>query len=353
MKKLCFLLFIAAASLSFRIFDTIAFDLSASNLTQNWTTIGSITANDDWSGISSIQGFRGDGLAGATGVDPQTILVADDPGVIDINANQTNPNTFATGGVTEFHITDPVVALSGSGTARAPYIKIYLNTSSRTNITVQYNLRDIDGSTDNAVQPVALQYRVGNTGTFTNIAAAFVADATSGPSLATLVTPVSATLPAGCNNQALVELRIMTTDAVGNDEWVGIDDINISSDANIPAPTTTSISPNSAIAGDPGFTLTVNGTDFINTLSTVTWNGVDRTTTFVSATQLTATIPATDISAAGTALVGVTTTGAPASSNTQSFTIIAPGVPTLTLTTPLPSFGNICINTTTGTNSFY
>ena len=50
--------------------------------------------------------------------------------------------------------------------------------------------------------------------------------------------------------------------------------------------------------------MTVNGSDFVAT-SVVRWNGANRTTTFGSATQLTATIPATDIAAAGTAQVTV------------------------------------------------
>lgn len=172
-------------------------------------------------------GYRGDGLTGGTGVDPQTVVA---PGVlvVDVNANQANPNTFTTGGVTEFEITNPVVALAGSGTAGAPSLNIFLNTTGVTNITVMYNLRDIDGSTDNAVQPVALQYRIGNTGNFTNIPAAFVADASTGPGIATLVTPVNVTLPTACDNQAQVELRMITTNAVGNDEWIGVDDIQIS-----------------------------------------------------------------------------------------------------------------------------
>lgn len=352
MKKVYVLLLIAITTLSFKIFNSTAHDLSVSNFSQNWSNAALIAANDDWSGVTSIQGFRGDGLAGATAVDPQTILVADDPGVIDVNANQTAPNTFTTGGVTEFAIADPVIAFQGSGTARAPYIKIYLNTTNRATINVQYNLRDIDGSTDNSVQPVALHYRVGSSGTFTNIPTAFVADASTGPSLATLVTSVNVTLPAACDNQPVVELRIMTTDAVGADEWIGVDDISITSLPNIPSPTTTSISPNTATAGDPGFTLTVNGTNFINGSSTVTWNGANRTTTFVNNTQLTATIPAGDIASAGVATVGVTTTGAPASSNTQSFTINGAGTPVLNTTTPLTAFGNICINTTAGPNSF-
>src|SRR6185295_3072853 len=35
-------------------------------------------------------------------------------------------------------------------------------------------------------------------------------------------------LPAACDDQPLVQVRVITTDAVGSDEWVGIDDINIS-----------------------------------------------------------------------------------------------------------------------------
>lgn len=195
--------------------------------TQNWSNIGLITTNDSWTGVPGIEGRRGDGITASTGVDPQTLLAADDPGVIDVNANQTNPNTFVTGGVTEFELVDPVVALQGSGTASAPYLLITLNTTGKTGITVAYNLRDVDGSTDNAVQPVALQFRVGNSGAYTNVPAGFVADASSGPSLATLVTPVSALLPVAADNVPILQVRVITANAVGNDEWIGIDDISI------------------------------------------------------------------------------------------------------------------------------
>jgi predicted extracellular nuclease len=195
---------------------------------QNWGNTGLITADNDWSGVPGITGFRGDNITGGTGVDPQTLLAADDPGVVNVIANQANPNTLATGGVAEFEITNSTVALQGSGTADAPYVKLYLNTTGQTGITVAYNLRDIDGSADNSVQPVAMHFRVGGSGTFTTVAAAFVADATTGPSQATQVTPVCAALPAAAENQALVEVRIMTSNAVGNDEWVGVDDIVVS-----------------------------------------------------------------------------------------------------------------------------
>jgi hypothetical protein len=194
-------------------------NLAGGVFNQNWTNTGLITTNDDWTGVPSIIGYRGDDLTSATGVDPQTVLSEGTP-VIDVNANQTNPDSYSTGGVTEFEITNPVVALQGSGTADAPNIVIYLNTVGVTSVQVTYNLRDIDGSSDNAVQPVALQYRIGTTGDFVNIPEGFVADATTGPSLATLVTPVSVTLPSAALNQAQLQLRIITTNAVGNDEWV-------------------------------------------------------------------------------------------------------------------------------------
>src|SRR6185503_19099897 len=198
---------------------------------QNWTNTGLITANDNWSGVAGIEGYLGQDITTSTGTDPQTLLttsaVAND---LDVIANQTNPNTLTNGGVAEFDgIANPTVALQGSGTADAPYVIFYVNTTGCSSITAAYNLRDIDGSTDNSIQPVALQFRVGSSGNFTNVPAGFVADATTGPSLATLVTPVSATLPAAANNQALVQVRIITSNAVGNDEWVGVDDISITS----------------------------------------------------------------------------------------------------------------------------
>lgn len=75
---------------------------------------------------------------------------------------------------------------------------------------------------------------------------------------------------------------------------------------NNPIPILSSISPTSITSGRAGFTLTVNGSNFING-STVRWNGVNRVTTYVSATQLTAAIPSSDVATAGTAQVTVFT----------------------------------------------
>jgi endonuclease G len=195
--------------------------------TQNWSNAGLITVDDNWDGVPGIVGYRGDDLTGAAGTDPQTIVADGSTTPLDVNANQTDPNTFVSGGVTEYDgIANPVVALNGSGTADAPHLVINLSTNGTTAINVAYNLRDIDSTVDNAVQAIALQYRIGNTGLYTNIAAGFVPDATTGGT-ATQVTPVSVALPVECENKPLVQLRIITTNAAGNDEAVGIDDINI------------------------------------------------------------------------------------------------------------------------------
>ncbi len=72
-----------------------------------------------------------------------------------------------------------------------------------------------------------------------------------------------------------------------------------------PEPAITGLSPSAVAAGGAAFTLTVTGTNFVDT-STVQWNGASRPTTFVSSTRLTAAIPASDIAVAGTASVTIT-----------------------------------------------
>ncbi|WP_382160973.1 ExeM/NucH family extracellular endonuclease [Hydrogenophaga sp. ANAO-22] len=240
--------------------DTVAQSLP---FQQNWSNAGLITAADNWSGVPGIVGYRGDDLVTSTGANPQTVLGVGSQ-VVNVLANQTNPNTLTNGGVAEFEIANPVVALNGSGTADAPNLVIHLNTTGQQDIRVAYTLRDLDGSSDDAVQPFALQYRVGNTGNFINVPAGFVADATTGPNLATATFPVSVVLPAAANNQAQLQVRIITTNAVGNDEWVGIDDIAITGTpvgGTINQPIATACPAGSAFDQGVGGTLALSATD--------------------------------------------------------------------------------------------
>jgi hypothetical protein len=69
-------------------------------------------------------------------------------------------------------------------------------------------------------------------------------------------------------------------------------------------PVLTSLTPSSKNAGGAAFTLTINGSDFIDG-AVVLWNGIGRIKTFVNSTEMKAAIRVSDIAEAGTATVNV------------------------------------------------
>ena len=116
--------------------------------------------------------------------------------------------------------------------------------------------------------------------------------------------------------------------------------------ATNPAPAITSLSPSTTAAGSPTFTLTVNGAGFIST-SIVNFNGTAEPTTFVSATQLTASIPATAVATAGPVPVTVTNPSpGGGTSGPATFTITAAASPQASL-----SPTSLTFTATTGTTS--
>ena len=101
-----------------------------------------------------------------------------------------------------------------------------------------------------------------------------------------------------------------------------------------PAPSLASLAPSSTTAGGATFTLTLNGSGFVST-SVVRWNGANRATTFVSTTQLTASIPASDRLDGGTVTVTVLNPAPGGGTSAgQAFTI----------NNPLPSIGSLIPN---------
>jgi hypothetical protein len=74
--------------------------------------------------------------------------------------------------------------------------------------------------------------------------------------------------------------------------------------AVVPVSTISSVAPTNANAGGAEFTITVTGESFVEN-STVNWNGTRRATREITDTQLTATITAADIAAAGAAQITV------------------------------------------------
>jgi uncharacterized protein (TIGR03437 family) len=87
-------------------------------------------------------------------------------------------------------------------------------------------------------------------------------------------------------------------------------------------PVLSSLNPSSAVAGGPAFTLTATGT-FFTSSCTINWNGTPISgSSFVSATQLTATVTAPQIATAGS--VPVTVACGEAVSSSVAFPVIAP-----------------------------
>ena len=102
-------------------------------------------------------------------------------------------------------------------------------------------------------------------------------------------------------------------------------------------PVITSLSPAAAGVGGPAFTLTVEGNSFTSG-SIVRWNGANRATTFVSTGQLRASIPASDLAAAGTAQITVFDPGTGASSAPRAFPVQT--APTLTVSSTTVTTGS-------------
>jgi subtilisin family serine protease len=101
----------------------------------------------------------------------------------------------------------------------------------------------------------------------------------------------------------------------------------------VQVPVITSLSPSSAQADSPGFELIVTGSNFTQD-SGVAWNGGQRFTTFVSSTQLRATILSGDIASTGTAAVTVTD---PVGGTSNGMTFTIQPKPALVITSLSPS----------------
>ena len=292
---------------------------------QPWSDAGLITTNDDWSGVTGVQGYLGEDLTTVTGTDPQTIIADGGATSTDVIANFTgNLNTNTSGGVIEAEASG-AIALQGSGTADVPQLVFHLDLTGQSDIAFGFDAKDLDGSADNAAQAIAVQYRVGTSGAYTNLPAGYVADATEA-NAATKVTPVSVTLPDATDGAADVFVRVLTTNAASNDEWVGIDNITVG-EAGEPAPLAANAVPDkSGYVGVPvaGFNLAATGGT-----SPYTWNatGLPDGVTVSPAGAVSGT-PTTAGTYAVTATVTDSAAPTPATDEVE-FTITIAATPTL------------------------
>jgi hypothetical protein len=135
-----------------------------------------------------------------------------------------------------------------------------------------------------------------------------------------------------------VSIRVMKSDSTTSDALT----LTIAGGSPGGTFSLTSISPAAVAAGSPAFTLNAAGVGFVSGAA-ITLNGTAITTTFDSATQLHATIPASNVVAAATITVGVANPDK-STTNTLPLTVIGGGLgpaPTLTSITPNTSTNGI------------
>ena len=125
---------------------------------------------------------------------------------------------------------------------------------------------------------------------------------------------------------------------------------NNNSNNNNPVPTVASLSPSASTAGSAAQTVTITGTNFIAT-STATFNSVAHTPTFVSATQLTISLTATDQAAAGSYGVVVTNPAPGGGSSTAVNFAVNNPVPTVTSISPSSAVAGAAAQTVTVTGT--
>src|SRR6478752_3262730 len=120
--------------------------ISSFPYSQPWSDAGLITVNDNWSGVTGVQGYLGEDLTTATGTDPQTITADGGATSTDVIAN--GATSSSAGGVLEA-AAEESIALQGSGTADVPQVVFHLDLSALSAATFAFDAKDLDGSIDN------------------------------------------------------------------------------------------------------------------------------------------------------------------------------------------------------------
>ncbi|HWJ09179.1 MAG TPA: Ig domain-containing protein, partial [Nocardioides sp.] len=214
---------------------------------QSWN---GLTSTSTWADFPGVEGFT----------TAATIAPSNQPNTTDVGSLTaegtltsaltllagTTPNTNSNGGVLGYHsAADRTVALSATGTFTTPLLAFHLDTTGESGVGVAYDVQDLDSGTDDQPTRVALQYRVGTSGAYTNVPTAYLADATVASNPAVVSTHVAATLPAAADDKADVFVRVITLDnASGSNEHVGIDNITITTGGDV--------EPDPLAATDPG-----------------------------------------------------------------------------------------------------
>lgn len=314
---------------------------------------GIATLSNDASAAANVNGWNMISTSTASFTTPYSTTLSSNPGTVtwtfNMRQQQANPDGFTSGnygaafilagssGTTNSTGTGYAVTLGNAGKTDPLKLVSY---SGGLQTTTQILASNTTGLTDfgNTYLSVKVTYTP-STNTWQlfvrNDGIAFL-DPNSG-SLTSQGTAVNSTY----TSSVLPIMGAFWNSSIKSNQTAVFDNVKVT----VLVPTIMSILPPSKVAGTGAFTLTVNGTGFVSGISIVRWNGSNRTTTFVSATQLTAAVLSTDIISAGTA--AVTVANGVAVSNEQIFTIDPAGVPNISLS----NSGLNAMTTITGTAS--
>ncbi|MBK8069886.1 MAG: hypothetical protein IPK27_20400 [Rhodanobacteraceae bacterium] len=202
--------------------DATYYQLEGGDFAQDWEDTGLISANNNWNGVPHLYGYANDRSGSTVDINPQT-LTGYTTTSLNVTANSTNPATTS-GGIFELSGAsvggNPTIGLQGASNRDAPYILLRLNTVRCTAAQLQYRLRDLNPANITAVQQIDVQIRTPDSGNFTSIN--YHANANNGG-----VIDASVNLDAAYLGQEKVQIRWMTTNASGNDNMIGVDDIKL------------------------------------------------------------------------------------------------------------------------------
>jgi predicted extracellular nuclease len=186
-----------------------------------------------------------------------------------------------------------------SGSSGDLALVLAINTSGKSNILVNYDIMTIrnpyDGTGNTRINEVTLQYRVGNTGTFTTLSGIEYQNNTTLMTTSGSTTPQntetkSITLPSACNNQSEIQLRWISrqVSGAGSRPSFAVDNITISdkviknlsaeatsqaSEAVIPVAGVFTLTFTPATTSVTTFDYTISGTAALNTDYTISVNG--------------------------------------------------------------------------------
>jgi hypothetical protein len=202
--------------------DATYYQLEGGDFEQDWENTGQISSNNTWTGVPHLYGY-GNNRTQGDGVDPRTLTGYTTTSLI-VTANSSN-GTTTTGGIFEMQSGtqiggNPTIAFQGSSSIDAPYLLMRLNTVRCTAAQLQYRLRDLNPTNTTAIQQVDVQIRTPDSGNFTSIN--YHANANNGG-----VINASVNIGAAFLGKEKVQVRWITTNAAGNDNMIGVDDIKV------------------------------------------------------------------------------------------------------------------------------